>query len=117
VQDVGAALVIFAANFCEIDPPRGSVQQAHAERLFERPNVVADHSRGHFQAARGGAETAAIRDPDEGFDPGEPVHAPDYPFSVVDNAFSAYLIVQVTRKPHFVAQELTPERRDGRADT
>src|SRR5689334_12197808 len=63
VQDLYAPLVVAAADLGQADPPGGTVQQAHAERVFQPLDLVADRRLRQVQAAACSREAAALGDP------------------------------------------------------
>ncbi|MOA10918.1 hypothetical protein D3C78_1308280 [compost metagenome] len=44
----------------ERQPPRGALDQAGAQLLFQRAEILADHGGGHLQPRRRGDEAAAV---------------------------------------------------------
>src|SRR5437016_13893692 len=51
VQDLRAALVILAPDLGQADPPCGSVQEACAQYVFQRPHLLAYGCLGQVQSA------------------------------------------------------------------
>ncbi len=75
-EDLDAAVVIGATDLGHADLARRAVEQASAQALLQRLDVIAHHGRGHVELAPGGGKPAAVDDADERGEAGQAIHGP-----------------------------------------
>src|SRR5271168_2672322 len=105
MQDLHAALVIFAADLGQADAPRRAVQQAHAERVFQRLDVLADRRGRDVHPARRCGEPVTLGDPYKSSDAGEAVHVTSDYSEHVNSAFVRWRLIQ--RHPRLILSRET----------
>jgi len=73
-KDLRAARVVGPPRFRHADLARRSIEQAHTELVFQRPDLGGDRCRRFVERSGRGAEMAAIRDFHEGRHASEAIH-------------------------------------------
>ena len=73
-QHHAAAFIVGAPELGQALPPRGPVEQPHAQPFLEKPDMLANHWSGQLECDRGGRERAEVDGPDEHGHALKPIH-------------------------------------------